>query len=84
MAAFKVCGAADTSRNHRRKRQNGQDERLLLSDFAKPMSENREPMCDRDAHLACYWLHPPIPEPMGLAVQAREPGLCERISVQTE
>jgi hypothetical protein len=43
-------------------------ELLLLSYFANPVRKNREPMFNRHAHLAWYWLHQPMPEPLRTVV----------------
>jgi hypothetical protein len=38
-------------------------ELLALSNFANPVSKNKEPIYDPNAHLTWYWLYQPIPEP---------------------
>ncbi len=38
-------------------------ELLVLTGFANPVSKNREPIHNRNAHLTWYWFYQPKPEP---------------------
>jgi len=71
---FKIYDVMDYRVEHRVALQGQFDEEpenaelLLMSYFANPVSKNQEPLYDPNAHLAWYWLHQPIPEPMRVVV----------------
>ena len=54
-------------------------ELLLMSHFANPASKGREEMYDPNAHLAWYWLHQPMPEPMRVVVVENQFGVTELV-----
>ncbi len=52
-------------------------ELVILDWFANTTSKNGEPIFDRNAHLTCYYLYQPIPEPTRVVVLENQFGTQE-------
>ena len=52
-------------------------ELVILDWFANTVSKNGEPIFDRNAHLTCYYLYQPIPEPTRVVLLENQFGTQE-------